>query len=153
MKKSFFPVFAPAPLLLALIINTCGGTTAFAGPNDFFGSSIPGNGSGADSPSSAASASVGSATANPSELAPPASAGAQDYTTDEKRMQKRYRDMLKHMELLVARGDKMMKDGERHKNDKLFKKGKVLKAIGEKQLADFKANSPLPEDKQKAEKN
>lgn len=144
MKKSLFSA------LLILSTVSCG--SALAGPNDFFGSSIPsGSDPSSSSPSQAAASSVGSAAASPSELTPPSASGPQDYSTDEKRMQKKYREMLKHCELLVAKGDKMMK-GAHSPQDKNYKKGKVLKEIGEKQLADFKANSPLPEDRQKAEK-
>lgn len=139
MKKSL--------LVACLLFSSCLVPKAMAGPNDFFGSSIPTSGAADPSPSAAAAASVGSAGATPSELTPPSANGPQDYSTDEKRMQKKYRAMLKHCEMLVARGDKMMKDGKQRKDDKMYKKGKVLKEIGEKQLAEFKANSPLPEDR------
>jgi hypothetical protein len=114
---------------------------AFAGANDFFGNSLP---VGAGGPSEPAG---GSAAANPSDFAPPVTGGATDLSGDEKRMQKKYREMLKHCQGLIAKGEKMIKDGEARKDDKMVKKGKVFKGIGERKYAEFKANSPLPEDK------
>ena len=117
-------------------------TAAMAGANDFFGNSLPVGAGG-----SGAEPAGGSASANPTEFTPPASGGANDLSGDEKRMQKKYRIMLKHCQSLIAKGDKMIKDGEAHKDDKMLKKGKVIKGIGERKFAEFKANSPLPEDK------
>lgn len=117
-------------------------TAALAGANDFFGNSLPVGAGG-----SGAEPAGGSAAANPTDFAPPASGGANDLSGDEKRMQKKYREMLKHCQNLIAKGDKMIKDGEAHKDDKMLKKGKVIKGIGERKFAEFKANSPLPEDK------
>jgi len=117
-----------------------------AGANDFFGNSLPAGGT--------SEPAGGSAAASPGELVAPGAPGANgtDLTGDEKRMQKKYREMLKHCQGLIARGDKMIKDGQAHKDDKMAKKGKVLKGIGERQYAEFKANSPLPEDKKLPDK-
>ncbi len=117
-----------------------------AGANDFFGNSLPS--SGGSEPAG------GSAAASPGELVPPGMGGANgtDLSGDEKRMQKKYREMLKHCQNLIAKGDRMIKDGEARKDEKMAKKGKVLKGIGERQFAEFKANSPLPEDKKLPER-
>jgi hypothetical protein len=117
-------------------------TAALAGANDFFGNSLP---VGAGGPG--AEPAGGSAAASPNDFVAPSTGGANDLSGDEKRMQKKYREMLKHCQALIAKGDKMIKDGEAHKDDKMVKKGKVFKGIGERKYAEFKANSPLPEDK------
>lgn len=97
--------------------------------NDFFGGNLP--------------SSV------PSAANPPATAsGGGDYTDDEKRMQKKYKSSIAHAKDLVGKGDSMMKKGESKHNDKMYKKGKILKEIGEKQLAELQANNPFPEDKE-----
>ncbi|MBP6746240.1 hypothetical protein KA344_13475 [bacterium] len=129
-------------LILAIGSAVLFPTAALAGANDFFGNSLP---VGAGGPG--AEPAGGSASANPTDFAPTTSGGANDLSGDEKRMQKKYREMLKHCQGLIAKGDKMIKDGEAHKDDKMLKKGKVLKGIGERKYAEFKANSPLPEDK------
>jgi hypothetical protein len=68
-------------------------------------------------------------------------AGA-DSTSDEKRMQKKFKANMAHMKELIAKGENMMKNAP-NENDKAYKKGKVLKEIGEKNLADMQANSPF----------
>jgi hypothetical protein len=100
--------------------------------NDFFGGNLP--------------SSVPSA-ANPPATAGGAQGGG-DYTDDEKRMQKKYKSSIQHAKDLVGKGDSMMKKGESRHNDKMYKKGKILKEIGEKQLAELQANNPFPEDKE-----
>jgi len=126
---------------LVILSIACAPLVDAAGANDFFGNSLPA--SGGSEPVG------GSAAASPGELVPPGMGGANanDLSGDEKRMQKKYREMLKHCQSLIARGDRMIKDGEARKDEKMAKKGKVLKGIGERQFAEFKANSPLPEDK------
>jgi hypothetical protein len=66
-----------------------------------------------------------------------------DFTADEKRMQKKYVESIAHAKALIARGAKMMADGSKRGQDKLAKKGKVFKEIGEKRLAELQANNPL----------
>ncbi|CAN5163670.1 hypothetical protein BH11CYA1_BH11CYA1_51030 [soil metagenome] len=129
-------------LVLAVGSSLLFPAAALAGANDFFGNSLPVGAGGAG-----VEPAGGSASASPNDFTAPTSGGAQDLSGDEKRMQKKYRDMLKHCQGLIARGDKMIKDGQAHKDDKMLKKGKVLKGIGERKYAEFKANSPLPEDK------
>lgn len=70
-----------------------------------------------------------------------------DYTSDEKRMQKKYKQNMTLAQRLISKGEQMMKDGEKRKDDKSLKKGKILKEIGEKRLAQLKENNPLPETK------
>jgi hypothetical protein len=131
----------------AVLVSTLGlvfsSAALAAGANDFFGNQLP-VGAGGEPVG-------GSAAASPADMIPQ-NGPATDLSGDEKRMQKKYRLMLKHCQGLIAKGDKMIKDGEAHKDDKMLKKGKVLKGIGERQYAEFKANSPLPEDKKLPDK-
>jgi len=107
--------------------------------NDFFGGSLP---------SSVPSASNPPATAG-------GAPGAADYTDDEKRMQKKYKFSLQHAKELMSKGEAMMKKGEARHNDKMYKKGKILKEIADKRLNELQANNPFsdaksPEDKKSA---
>jgi len=65
-----------------------------------------------------------------------------DNTTDEKRMQKKYKANLSHFKDLISKGDSMMKSAP-NKEDKTYKKGKILKEMGEKHLADIQASTPF----------
>jgi hypothetical protein len=125
-KLNYLPAAIAALLLTA--------PPALSGPNDFFGGSIPTP--GAD-PMSAGG------------MAPPAMPPGGDYSEDEKRMQKKYKASLNHARELISKGDKMMKLGESKHSDKIFKKGKIIKDIGEKRLAELEANNPFPEMNQK----
>jgi hypothetical protein len=69
------------------------------------------------------------------------SAPAGDYTSDEKRVQKKFKSSLDHARKLIAKGESMMKS----KAEKEAKKGKILKEIGERRLAELRANNPFPE--------
>lgn len=113
---------------LAISVFTCAQAYGQSGANDFFGSSVGGQSDGAQGSAAAVNAT-----------APGAPAG--DYTSDEKRMQKKYRANVKDAEKLVAKAEKMIKDSD----PKLAKKGRILKEIGEKRLAELKANNPFPE--------
>lgn len=77
-----------------------------------------------------------------------------DFTDDEKRMQHKYRDSIKHAKDLINKGTTMMDHGKKTNNDKEFKKGKIFKEIGDRQLGELNANNPFPppEEKAKAEK-
>lgn len=68
-----------------------------------------------------------------------------DFTGDEKRMQKKYKSNLANAERLIVRGTGMMKNA--NTSSPTYKKGKILKEIGEKSLADLKANNPFPDQK------
>ncbi len=70
-------------------------------------------------------------------------ASPSEYTEDEKRMQHKYKDSMNRYKKLIAEGDKMMKEGKARNNDKLYKKGKVKKEIGQRQLDLLKASDPL----------
>lgn len=69
---------------------------------------------------------------------------AGDFTDDEKRMQHKYRDSIKHAKDLISKGTSMMDHGKKSNNDKEFKKGKIFKEIGERQLGELNANNPFP---------
>ena len=66
-----------------------------------------------------------------------------DYTQDEKTLQKKYKARLAHDQEMIARGEHMMKGAA--PTSKEYKKGKIIKEIGERDAADLKANSPFPE--------
>lgn len=73
-----------------------------------------------------------------------------DFTDDEKRMQHKYRDSIKHAKELVSKGSTMMEHGKKTNNDKEFKKGKIFKEIGDRQLGELNANNPFPPPEEKA---
>lgn len=125
---------------VALTIATLFATTLWlapvqAGTNDFFGSNIGNSSDSAQGGATVGSAAAAGAGANQMS-APPG-----DYTSDEKRMQKKFRANVKDAERLIAKAEKLIKS----EDQKLSKKGKILKEIGEKRLADLKANNPFPE--------
>ena len=70
-----------------------------------------------------------------------------DFTGDEKRMQKKYKDNINNAKGLIAKGERMMKDSGNNQKDANYKKGKIFKEIGEKSLAELKANNPFPNQK------
>jgi hypothetical protein len=107
--------------------------------NSFFGSTPVGGtpDMGAGNPSTGATSAPTSIGAGASPSGPPSG----DYSVDEKRIQKKYRSNVHHAQDLIKNGESMMKSH----NDKVAKKGKVLKEIGEKALADLKANNPFPD--------
>jgi hypothetical protein len=116
-------------VLLATAVTTT--LPAVAGPNDFFGGNI---GNSADT-------AQGSQAAVNNAAAPNMTAPGGDYTVDEKRMQKKYRANVADAQKLIAKAEAMMKSAD----VKLSKKGKIMKEIGERRLADLKANNPFPE--------
>jgi hypothetical protein len=120
-------------------------TAAFAqgSSNDFFGSSVPtpsagggGGGSGIERPPGVQAAE---------QQALKASGG--DYTSDEKRMQKKFKANLRAAQDLVNKAERMVKDGEKKKDDKIVKKGRILKEVAEKRVAELKEQSPFPDSK------
>lgn len=123
-------VFASPFLLAAVILGSQPGYAQ--GSNDFFGSSVPGGSNGQSPGAAAAEQQLNNG--NPT-----------DYTQDEKRMQKKYKANLQAAQDLIAKGEKMMKDAQKGHHDKEMKKGKILKEIGEKRVAELKANCPMPE--------
>ncbi|MBS1992798.1 MAG: hypothetical protein JSS86_24305 [Cyanobacteria bacterium SZAS LIN-2] len=141
--------------LIVTLSLVCGAAPALAQSassqvNDFFGSNLPNQQLKSPDDSSttkAASPSSGLVPAPTSNGASPT-----DFTADEKRVQKKIKEMDKHIRGLIEKGDRMMKDGQARKDDKMFKKGKILKDIGEKQLAERKALAEQQAESMKAEK-
>jgi len=109
---------------------------ALAGPNDFFGGSVPSSSPPGSDPLAGPAANI----------APPPGV---DFSEDEKHMQKRYKSRMQHAKDLIAKGSRMMKDGQSKHDDKVFKKGEIIKKIGEKDLAELQANNPFPEQPRK----
>jgi hypothetical protein len=101
---------------------------ALAGPNDFFGGNV-----GGQSDSSQGSQS--------SVTAPPTNPPSGEYTVDEKRMQRKFKANVQDAQRLVAKAELMMRSADK----KMAKKGKIMKEIGEKRIAELKANCPYPE--------
>ncbi len=125
---SLWHIPGAALLTAALLLGLAGQSVSAQGQNNFFGSSVPGN--------------------VPSAANPPTTGGSGgDYSDDEKRMQKKFKSNLQHAKDLVTRGDAMMKKGESKKDDKSYKRGKILKEIGEKQLLELQSNNPFPDTK------
>ncbi len=128
-----------AAVLIAML-----GSSAYAqAPGDIFNgapSMIPGT--------NAAESALNQAGADPGNFK------AGDFTEDEKRMQHKYRDSIKHAKDLITKGTAMMDRGKKSGNDKEFKKGKIFKEIGERQLGELNANNPFPpqEEQPKPEK-
>ncbi len=134
-------------LTLATVCSTLASITVAASAfaqsgNDFFGSSVPSSGGGSAG-SSQIDRPPGVAAAEQAAL----KAGGGDYTVDEKRMQKKYKANMRAAEELIAKAEKMVKDGEKKKDDKAMKKGKILKEVAEKRLNDLKENNPMPDNK------
>lgn len=108
----------------------------FAQGNDFFGSSVPGSsgsggGSGIDRPPGVQAAEQQALQNSHAE-----------FTSDEKRMQKKFKANLRAAQDLVTKGEKMLKDGEKKKDEKMLKKGKILKEVGEKRVQELKESNP-----------
>src|SRR5215467_11519453 len=119
MFMKFDNFIATAALALVAI-----GQPALAGPNDFFGGSVPTSTPPGGDPLAGPAANI----------APPPGV---DFSDDEKHMQKRYKARMQHAKELIAKGSKMMKDGESKHDNKVFKKGEIIKKIGEKDLAEL----------------
>jgi hypothetical protein len=137
MKKHYHSNMLYSFAILVLFANSLSSALA---QNNFFGNSLP-NGPGGLS---------GGPVDERDRLGvqgstPGGGPGPADFTEDEKRMRRKYKANMAHCRDLISKGEKMMKDGE-GKDDKAYKKGKILKDIGEKQLADLQANSPFPDD-------
>ncbi len=67
-----------------------------------------------------------------------------DFTEDEKRVQHKWQDRIANDHRLISTGERMMHGAKNNPKDKNYQKGKVMKSIGEKDLADLKQNSPFP---------
>ena len=88
------------------------GLPAAAQTNDFFGGQVPQSPPGVE--------------AATQRLNGP---GGGDYTDDEKRMQRKYKGSLARARQLIAKGEKMMKDGQSKNDDKMTKKGKMPRGM------------------------
>lgn len=140
-------------LVLLALLNGC--PSLAAGPNDFFGGVLPGAlGSLEDKdekPSNAPAAESAPAAAPEAKSEKPAPAQASggsnagDFTDDEKRMRGKYKARLKNAKDLIAKGEAMMSKAPNH-DDKAFKKGRILKEIGEKDMAELKSNNPFADE-------
>ena len=121
-------------LIAAAALAVIAGNPAYAqAPGDVFNGSpsmIPGT--------NAAESALNQAGADPGNFK------LGDFTDDEKRMQHKYRDSIKHAKELINKGTSMMDRGKKSNNDKEFKKGKIIKEIGERQLGELNANNPFP---------
>jgi hypothetical protein len=126
-----------ALLTAVMATNLVNSQPMMAGPNDFFGSTMPAGQMADPNGTSNQFTTPGQAKAA-GELN--AGGGPGDYTDDEKRMQKKYKASVSHAKGLIAKGDKMMKSPDQKES----KKGKILKEIGEKRLAELEANNPIP---------
>jgi len=133
--------------LLGLLAVLATSAPAFAQGNFFGGGGTTtppgaiGNVDGDDNGNSSSSAS----SSKPSPGMAQGSNNGGDYTSDEKRMQAKYKANVKHAKGLIEKGESMMKSCNGNTNHKDYKKGKIWKEIGEKSLADLSANNPFPE--------
>lgn len=105
---------------------------AFAQVNNFFGQNLP--------------TADGATNLTPGQLNQPNSpyentSPQGNWTDDEKRMQKKYHISMKHARSTISKGEALMKG--QAPDSKEYKKGKIFKEIGEKQLADLEAANPL----------
>lgn len=121
---------------LLTAVMAAGGQPGIAGPNDFFGSAMPA-GQLAD-PNGNAGQFTTPGQSKASDMLNQTNPG--DYTDDEKRMQKKFKASISHAKGLIAKGERMMKSVDQKES----KKGKILKEIGEKRLAELEANNPNP---------
>ena len=156
--------FGATAIILTMTFTSC---CAYADNNSFFGanpggSSSPSGGSSGGSSSSSGSSANGNTDYSHdlpednnqnavlpglNDTTPTKPNNASDFTGDEKRMQKKYKSNLVNAQHLIARGTGMMKGN--NTNSPVFKKGKILKEIGEKSLADLQSNNPFPDQKTK----
>lgn len=121
---------------LLTAVLAAGGQPGIAGPNDFFGSAMPA-GQLADPNGNAGQFST-PGQSKASDMLNQTNPG--DYTDDEKRMQKKFKASISHARGLIAKGERMMKSVDQKES----KKGRILKEIGEKRLAELEANNPNP---------
>jgi len=152
MRKQVTKRFKKHSILTALVVAGCCFNCAVPSlaQNNFFGgnaSQVNSNQMGSGKEDDGA-AGPGLPIMQSGALPPPAPAGG-DYTADEKRMQHKYHGNLRHAQDLIKQGEGMMKAAGNNKEDKNYKKGKVLKEVGEKSLAELKAGNPFDVDKEK----
>jgi hypothetical protein len=128
----------PTVLSILALLGSAASVSAQSS-NDFFGSSVlPSSGTGAGS---AIERPPGVAAAEQQAL----KAGTTDLTSDEKRMQKKYKANMRAAADRLAKAEKMILDGKKKNDEKAVKKGQVLKMVAEKALNELKLNNPLPD--------
>ncbi|MBI1270880.1 hypothetical protein GC174_10655 [bacterium] len=120
------------PMMALFGILSTASLPAVAGPNDFFGSAVPNAATGSAQPEEA----------NPYAETPMPEG---DFTEDEQRMQKRFKEKVKHAKNLLEKGKKMVEEGEKKNNKKMVSRGKIFAEIGERELKALAANNPLNE--------
>lgn len=120
------------PMMALFGILSTANQPAIAGPNDFFGSAVPNAATGSGQPEEA----------NPYAETPMPEG---DFTEDEQRMQKRFKEKVKHAKNLLEKGKKMVEDGQKKNNKKMISRGKIFAEIGERELKALAANNPLSE--------
>ena len=135
--KNSFWVGASCALLIGSGVMYAPITFAQGG-NDFFGSSVPSGGGGQGGSSIDRPPGVQAA-----EQQALQSQHSGDFTADEKRMQKKFKANLRAAQDLVTKAEKMMKEGEKRKDDKMAKKGKILKEVAEKRVTELKESNPV----------
>ncbi len=152
------------PALIACSVVLTSTTRAYSDSNSFFGTNASGV---SNSTSTGSSSSSSSSTdyskdlpedSNPNAVLPglndtapntnPKAMGA-DFTGDEKRMQKKYKANINNAKNLIEKGTQMMDSAGKNISSAVYKKGKILKEIGEKSLAELKANNPFAGQKDK----
>jgi hypothetical protein len=130
------------PITLSILFAVCC-TNAFA-QNSFFGANPSSGGSKSTQEDDGA---IGPGIPPMNTPVTPAPAGG-DYTSDEKRVQKKYKGNLAHAKHLIIEGEAMMKAAP-NKESKEYKKGKIMKEVGEKSVSDLKTNNPFDAEKEK----
>jgi len=134
-----------APITLSILFAVCC-TNAFA-QNSFFGANPSMSSGGGSKNTQEDDGAIGPGIPPMNTPVTPAPAGG-DYTTDEKRMQKKYKGNLAHAHHLITQGEAMMKASP-DKESRDYKKGKIMKEVGEKSLIDLKTNNPFDAEKEK----
>ena len=133
------------PITLSILFAiSC--ANAFA-QNSFFGANPGGGSSSGSKATQEDDGAIGPGIPPMNTPVTPAPAGG-DYTTDEKRMQKKYKGNLQHAHQLITQGEAMMKAAP-NKESKEYKKGKIMKEVGEKSIGDLKTNNPFDSEKEK----
>lgn len=123
----------------------------YAGGNNFFGGNAGGGNSGSNSTNSNDVDETNVNSGLPGLISPPAKPPSGDYTDDEKRVQRKFKDNIAHAKGLIEKGEAMMKSGS--KEDKLYKRGQILKETGLKWLTQLKDNDPYASGKDNAVKS
>ncbi len=135
--------------MLTLSISLSYTNCVFGQTNNFFGTSpgAPSTAAGGDLPEDSNPNAVlpGLNSTNPN-VNPPVGT---DFSGDEKRMQKKYKDNLNSAKRLIDKGTQMMKSSGKNVNAANYKKGRILKETGEKWQAQLKASNPFVPAEQK----